>query len=382
MLSGDGFSPSAVTSVNGQDINTFMEEQVNQICHDPDACYNSVLFRLNHISGEDGGLGSFSVNRNYAGASTVLGFENGTTSEIPNQAVVIGNFTDIDGPEAFYERFCGDDLPTEMAEIQPVEKTPRLVPIDPYPEAVVIDEAESVAGYFIDEDGFEDVAVLFLPTFLNNVSVHQGIVKDFFKSCRESGKTKLVLDLQGNLGGVRYEAYDVFNQIFPDLEPTMKERMRAHESLDVIGQNVATILADAEVVSPENTSATTQVAYAVSFNIFNKNSMDRDDFESWDEYYGPNEIYGDSFTSYYEWKFDDPLYLLIEGVVLPTGYDNTTTEDQSRVFEDVILLTDGLCGSTCSILVNLLRERANVRAVTLGGRAEYGPMQTVGATRG
>ena len=58
MLSGDGFSPSAVTSVNGQDINTFMEEQVNQICHDPDACYNSVLFRLNHISGEDGGLGS------------------------------------------------------------------------------------------------------------------------------------------------------------------------------------------------------------------------------------------------------------------------------------------------------------------------------------
>ena len=381
ILSANGSNPSPVTSLDGKDIAAFLKDQVIQLCHDPDACYNSMFFHLNHISGSERGLGLFSISERYSGESTMLGFHNGTTIETPNQALAIGNLTGIDGPEAFYERFCSDSLPTESQGFQPVEKTSRLIPVDPYPEAVIIDEAESVAGYYIDEDGFEDVAVLYLPTFLSNAPVHQRIVEDFFKNCRKSGKTKLVLDLQGNLGGYRSEAYDVFNQIFPDIESKTKERMRAHESLDVIGQSMATIFANEDAVSSTNMSIFAKFAYWTSFNIFNKRPLDGDEFQSWDDYYGPVEEYGDTFTSYYEWKFNDSPSALVDGMALPTGYGNRTM-GPSRAFEDVIILTDGMCGSTCSLIVNLLRERANVKSVTFGGRAEYGPMQTVGSTRG
>lgn len=317
----------------------------------------------------------------YTGESTTLAFENGTTIDVPNLANVKGNLTGIDGPEAFYERFCNISKLPEVSSFSLVSEEPtRLVPIDPYPEEVVADEFGTVAGYFMDKDGFEDVAVLLLPFFLTDPIGHQSIVEEFFKQCQQSGKTKLILDLQGNMGGVKVIPFDVFNQIFPDIESTIPERMRAHESLDTVGQLVSTALADEDIISPENVTFGTLAANVMSFNIHNRRPLDDREFASWSEFYGPRKIGNGQFTSTYKRTFEEPSYLL-GGLPKPTGYGNRTT-GFSRVFDDVILLTDGRCGSACSMLSYFLRNRANVKTVTIGGRAEFGPMKAVGSTRG
>ena len=350
-------------------------------CHDPDTCYNSIFYSHNQFSSSLG-LGQFQSPGKYTGESTTLVFENGTTADLPNVAIVIGNFTGIDGPEAFYERFCNVSDTPDPKELGLInEEAPRLLPIEPYPEEVVANKAKTVVGYFIDEDGFEDVGVLLLPLFLTDPISHQQTVEKFFKRCRESGKTKLILDLQGNPGGVRTIPYDIFNQIFPDIDSTMKERMRAHESLDVLGQMLTTVFANEEIISPENITFETQIAYGMSFNIHNKRPSDGSEFSSWSDYYGPHDFRSGQHTAGYEWTFEDPPQVMFEGFNKPTGYGNRTT-GFSRVFEDMIMLTDGKCGSACSMLANLLRERANVRSVTIGGRAEHGPMKAVGSTRG
>ena len=338
--------------------------------------YNHNQFSANQ------GLGQFSLPMKYVGESTTFIFENGTTADIPNQARVIGNFTGIDGPEAFYERFCNVSEKPDGSEVTLVnQEIPRLLPIEPYPEEVVANEAKTAVGYFIDGDGFEDIGVLLLPIFLTDPIGHQQTVEKFFKRCRESGKTKLVLDLQGNMGGVRTISYDIFNQIFPNIDSTMQERMRAHESLDTLGKLLSSVLADEEIISPENVTNETIAAYSASFNIYNRRPLGGGEFTSWNDYYGPNEIRNGQYTTNYEWTYEDPPHLIFEGLNIPTGYGNRTT-GFPRVFEDVIMLTDGRCGSACSMLANLLRERANVKSVTIGGRAEHGPMKAVGSTRG
>lgn len=340
------------------------------------------MFYHHNQFGATGGLGQFSLPMKYVGESTALAFENGTTTDAPNRALVIGNFTSIDGPEDFYERFCNVSEVANATKFGLVnEEVPRTLPIEPYPQEVVANEAKTVVGYFIDDDGFEDIGVLLLPIFLTDPISHQQTVKEFFKRCRESGKTKLVLDLQGNMGGVRTIPYDIFNQIFPDIDSTLKERMRAHESLDTLGQMLATVFANEEIISPENITREAIIAHGVSFNIYNRRPINGGEFTSWSDYYGPNEIRNGQYTANYERTFEEPSHLILDGFNIPTGYGDQTTGG-SRVFEDVIMLTDGRCGSACSMLASLLREKANVRSVTIGGRAEHGPMKAVGSTRG
>lgn len=46
------------------------------------------------------------------------------------------------------------------------------------------------------------------------------------------------------------------------------------------------------------------------------------------------------------------------------------------------MFTDGLCGSSCASFHEELKNIAGVKAVTVGGRARPGPMQTIGGTKG
>jgi hypothetical protein len=46
--------------------------------------------------------------------------------------------------------------------------------------------------------------------------------------------------------------------------------------------------------------------------------------------------------------------------------------------EDIVLFTDGICSSTCSLFVEMMHHEAGVKTVVAGGRPRYGPMQTIG----
>ena len=63
--------------------------------------------------------------------------------------------------------------------------------------------------------------------------------------------------------------------------------------------------------------------------------------------------------------------------------DNKIPDDYPRyASEDVILLSDGFCGSTCSVFAELMKSARGVMSVAVGGLPVEGPMQTVSGTRG
>lgn len=102
-------------------------------------------------------------------------------------------------------------------------------------------------------------------------------------------------------------------------------------------------------------------------------------------YDGPEEN-NDSFTDVLRYNFSDPNLTSAsrygEGITV-TGYQdrsNFTTPPFAPA--DLILLTDGICSSTCALFVEMMTIQAGVKAITLGGRPQNGPMQPVGGTKG
>lgn len=66
-----------------------------------------------------------------------------------------------------------------------------------------------------------------------------------------------------------------------------------------------------------------------------------------------------------------------------TGYNefsNITTQPFKS--ENIVINQDGLCGSTCAIFAELMREQAKVQTITVGGRPLNQPMQGVGGSKG
>ena len=58
--------------------------------------------------------------------------------------------------------------------------------------------------------------------------------------------------------------------------------------------------------------------------------------------------------------------------------------DRPQTFnpDDIVILTDGFCGSTCSIFAELMKTQADTHFIVVGGRKQYGPMQAIGGTKG
>ena len=50
--------------------------------------------------------------------------------------------------------------------------------------------------------------------------------------------------------------------------------------------------------------------------------------------------------------------------------------------DDVVLLQDGSCGSTCAVFSELMKTQGKVKQVVIGGTPRIGPMQGVGGSKG
>lgn len=70
--------------------------------------------------------------------------------------------------------------------------------------------------------------------------------------------------------------------------------------------------------------------------------------------------------------------------VLPPSFNFVTTTKISSPFtpSNVVMFTDTLCGSSCASFHEELKNIAGVRAVTVGGRPQNGPIQTVTGSKG
>ncbi|GAP91229.1 putative peptidase s41 family protein [Rosellinia necatrix] len=404
-----------VVKINGVDAASYIERRVTDSSNtqDPDAGYNTMFFSQANKAGlqangyfEGGGRERFF----YPGNTTSLTFANGTTIEKPNIARFhYGpyDWNNVMDAETMHKEFCRGAYTAESSRIatrnvkstrsrvspngvnnypQPpklrVSRQDEPNKIAGYPEPVVITYDQIVSGYFIDEPGFEDIAVLAMLSFSSDFVSFQSAVQDFFTKAVEAGKTKLIVDLQANGGGTILQGYDTFRQLFPDIVQDGPTRWRSSPSFNALSETISPLCAN---YTPKLDYQNLDNACTTVNNWRNDLNDTNGRFTSYADKFGPlTAADGDSYTNYMEWDPANPVLTRQAFGTDITGYGRRA--NFTRPFggaENIVLLYDGYCASTCSIFAQFMKHGAGVKSVAMGGRPHHkGPIQGVGGVKG
>ncbi|GKT46177.1 peptidase S41 family protein ustP [Colletotrichum spaethianum] len=361
-----------IKSIDNVPITEWLEAQSFQVnSQDPDAKYNA-LFRTNAASDFQGG-GNYFVLR-YAGEAPdtqVIKFTNGTEYTDKLVAIVDKALVPFIGsPESIHSKV---ELPptttssatsaTSSASQSSTTATPTSTKIPGYPLPVVKHASDWISGYFLNGSNYEDTAVLvvlsFAPSDLDNangtfeIDEARRVVDEFLEEAREAGKTKLVIDVQANGGGFVAAGFQLYNQLFPKATDVWDgNRLRAHEALNALGLT-------AQEVSPR---------VLADFNKANLNES-RQPYEEWQDLFGPELIAGQNVTNLLRYSQDAFPF-------------SPSTGDQVFDPQNIVVVTDGSCASTCAIFTGLLIQEQGVRTIALGGRPRETAMQAVGGVKG
>ncbi|KAI1781219.1 hypothetical protein F4818DRAFT_398389 [Hypoxylon cercidicola] len=375
-------TPVAIAKINGQDAATLLLAlgSAFSLTQDVDAQWNT-LFQIYSNPVGANPLASFPV---FLGPNLTLTYEDGTTQTQRTVATLNPgvDFSNIASGGDFYDKFCNPNITTgtpAASSVNLVETKPGLKRRSPtltdYPVPVVQNSDEGTTmGFFVDGTGFEDVAVLAISAFLEETDPlyfpkFQDTVEAFLNQSRTAKKQRLVIDLTSNGGGSVLAGFELFAQLFPGIDSFNANNMRLSESL----ANISRILA-AQPIQDQKTDI------ALSSILPNLSPIDLSDpqgdkFNTSDEILTPVTLQGDQFTAYIR----QPA---ISGFTLTGTGDRSNPPPASFKPENIVLLTDGTCGSTCTIFSYLMIFQANVTTVSVGGRPQNGPMQSVGGVEG
>ncbi|MCJ1286363.1 hypothetical protein MMC26_005708 [Xylographa opegraphella] len=420
------YTASPIVKVNGQDATTFFTQFAainSQGYTDPNADWNNLVY--NAAGDVQGLVNAFTgITPFYPGEVFSITFENGTgIGNIPWLAV-FNNVDDqipIASAEDFYNTFIINDSPDIASQETKVKRgvdfnsapkwkrqaatataattiaaatatqdlgspaTPSAWPNIAYPEYPLISEVDLGAGgvltgYILD-DGV--TGVLSIPSFdPNNSTSFSATVGSFIQMCQAAGVKKIVIDLQQNYGGIRLLATDTFKQFFPSIDPFAGSRARAHPTADIIG-NSYTDFFNANVDSFNTTILDYLLGNPWAAPVY-LDAANGENFATWPEYFGPTQDRLDFFTTIQRDNLSNIDFDEQNAYEVIFGYGNRTVANTTPPFaaEDIILLTDGLCSSTCTLFTEMMHYEAGVRTVVVGGRPSFGPMQAVAGARG
>lgn len=400
------YSPSPVVEIDGMDVIKFLEDlsQLGSL-QDRDALYNNVFYELAQVSlgGSGSGTGMFTGGGRgrwvYPGPTTTLKFANGTESTMENSAHVTLSFRNINSGEDLASKWFswgspGDFTKTEVQDVQTQSPKDISKPAQDgataaapgFPKPIVPGPMNLINGFYIEAEGYEDVAVLQVPNFVGASSSEvpfQQVSQKFIPKALADGKTKLIIDLQANGGGTILQGYDLFKQLFPNLEPYGANRFRAIEAVDLIGQAYSEYGSKfPRVYNPGNKSVSQ--AQASYFDYHTDMTVDGTPFTSWDEKFGPVVVEGNSYTSLSRWNLSDVYVPFASGGINVTGYASLSNVTGPPRFDpnNIVLVTDGYCASTCAIFSELMTQQAGVKTIAMGGRSNKNAIQAVGGVKG
>ncbi|KAH7399875.1 hypothetical protein BKA64DRAFT_733306 [Cadophora sp. MPI-SDFR-AT-0126] len=391
--------PSPITKVNGEDVEVFMEKLAQLgFLQDKDGLYNNLMYEMafDAQSPNYRYTGYFALAGRYGyfypGANTTVEFEDGLVSTIMNYAEVVGNFDGIVDGKTLYDRFCtGPQLQAVQDDRESVPQAPEPPPLPPtaknpahgYPTPQVISSDYQVSGYFLDGAGYEDVAVLSMLSFSPSYPVEfQSVIQTLISDAKVAGKTKLVIDLSSNGGGNILTGYDAFRQLFPNIVQDGFSRLRQHDAFKVMSTGISRYAANFSTSSDDSKD---YFAYGSVLNYRYDLNLTDNKFPTYDDKFGPHEFNGDEYTNLLRWNLNDPTTTVnaIWGVgETITGYGDRQNFTQPFAAEDIIMVYDGYCASTCTLFSDFMRVQAGVRSIAMGGRPNTSPIQGVGGTRG
>ncbi len=399
LASETSFIPSAVTKINGEDVYQFLEalSQLGQQ-QDPDSLYNNLMFSLpfnvasNGWQGYFGGSGRYGYE--YPGNSTVLTFENGTTTEYITTSTLLASFSGVTDGESFYQKFCTGPQSTATSNASSAASSSSsaptatasfsTTPAPGYPKPQIISSDQVVSGYFLPTP-YDDVAVLAMVSFEpQSPPEFQYVVQTFLAMAKAAGKKKLVVDVSANGGGYILQGYDTFRQLFPHTVQYGYNRWREHEAFNIVAEQFSALI-PAEY-NPDTASDYLINIFESPFNWRFDYSVHDTPFSSYEDKFAPHEYQNDKFTAIMRWNFNDPLLTINStyGIGMDiTGYRSRTGFHQPFDADDIVLLYDGYCASTCTLFSEFMRLQGPVRSIALGGRhTNPGAMQGVGGTKG
>lgn len=140
------------------------------------------------------------------------------------------------------------------------------------------------------------------------------------------------------------------------------------------------MLADYKRNGVESTLA---AAWQSIFNWRLPISAENKNFTSWEDFFGPHERHNDKFTTVSRKDLNNPFSDDIGLDV--TGYGErikALNTNQPFTADNIVILQDGGCGSTCAVFAEFMKTQGNVQQVVVGGLPKTGPMQGVAGSKG
>ncbi|KAF4637196.1 hypothetical protein G7Y89_g886 [Cudoniella acicularis] len=259
-----------------------------------------------------------------------------------------------------------------------------------YPECADVSQVDLgtfgtgfVSGYFLNDTS---TAVLSIPSFdesTDAIDDFDSTILAFITKSQSINMKKIVIDLQSNQGGEALLAIDTFKRFFPNIDPFGGSRMRAHPAANTMGQVVTSFFENNN--DSDDTLVTNEWVSTVRLN-----AATNDTFASWPEFFGPNTFDGDEFTNIQRYdlantEFDTEAVGNPDTEFTVFGYgSNPAPSNAAPAYpaEDIIILTDGICDSSCTLFVEMMHHEAGVKVVVAGGLPKIGPMQGASGTRG
>ena len=302
-------------------------------------------------------------------------YANGTTSTKKLMAIPFAssNYKFSSGQELFDE-FCVPSTTstgTEGNALRTRQQTPELAPVKAaplqyYPPPVQRDPYSIVQGYYLN-DTYSDTAVLFIPTFDTVTDPVTGkqlgdAARDdarttsgkFLQQAKTDGKKKIIVDLTGNGGGTTPLGYDLFEIFFPTSNVYSETQYRTHRAFSLQVQALSTW--DEDNTDGNTNQLTRHLGW--KFQVLPDQSP-----TGWTEYgsfVGTSEpglsaavAQQNMSQEFVAISYQDPAI---------QGYDGVPLFFNERPFapENILIVTDESCGSTCSIFVQLMIDVGGV----------------------
>ncbi|KAF6830567.1 hypothetical protein CPLU01_07257 [Colletotrichum plurivorum] len=382
---------SVVKLINGIDASKYLQEHINRANwnRDADSAYNSIFYEQ-PLFATTGSKGYFSsggrIRYIYPGSNTTFTFENGTQVTFENHATIKKDLTGIvDGP-SFYANFCNPTNPAVDAPEStiPSNSTSTTTDLPGYPKPVVTTSDKIVSGYFLKGEGFEDVAVIVLTAFDGEDYVEfQAVVRDFFAAALAAGKTKLVVDFQQNTGGQVLLGYDFFRQLFPQTLQDGFSRWKVNDLFNAISEIVSDFVEGIDLYTSDQSVI---ISWANTwFNWRHDLNLTNQPFTSYEDKFAPRVFENTPYTANMRWDLASPFetWNATYGMGIEiTGYGNLSDVAQPFEPENIVILQNGVCASTCTLAAEFLKHHAGVKSIAMGGRPQEGPIESVGGTKG
>lgn len=334
------------------------------VLQDRDALYNTMFYSPAFYAttngdwqGYYGGSGRFGSL--WPGPSTAVAFENGTIRTFKTTARVRGDFSGIHDGTSFYNKYCNGTVPV-TAVATPTAPSPTPTPTAGnltappplgYPTPVVIASDQSAAGYFLPNS---DVAVLALLTYEPDIPAEfqlavQTLIAEakgeyshllscdavsispleklldliFFRMANQendndaaAGKTKLIVDVSANGGGLIFQGHDTFRQLFPQIQQDGFNRWRSNEVLQIAARQYSAAIPTG--FDPETSPNETLIGIYEDYNDY-RFDLDQANksFANVEAKFDTDTFNGDNFTQIHRWNFDDPLSTMYACLSVP-----------------------------------------------------------------